>query len=173
MQTVPLISDAAVFRFLHSHKTGLHLNHAEKSLNHILRVLISREKHLKDISSSPDFSSSNHGVFPNNSVQWSIAWLSLLQWRDRAGFAPASLWMLSQLISSEIIRVPVTKCKPFFHKDWGLPQIPAIKIPMAAPRRHRLWLPGMSREKPWGNTMRRAKRPVAKVANQDVFYNIW
>ena len=29
MQTVPLISDAAVFRFLHSHKTGLHLNHAE------------------------------------------------------------------------------------------------------------------------------------------------
>ena len=48
MQTVPLISDAAVFRFLHSHKTGLHLNHAEKSLNHILRVLISREKHLKD-----------------------------------------------------------------------------------------------------------------------------
>ena len=55
MQTVPLISDAAVFRFLHSHKTGLHLNHAEKSLNHILRVLISREKHLKDISSSPDF----------------------------------------------------------------------------------------------------------------------
>ena len=59
MQTVPLISDAAVFRFLHSHKTGLHLNHAEKSLNHILRVLISREKHLKDISSSPDFSSSS------------------------------------------------------------------------------------------------------------------
>ena len=91
MQTVPLISDTAVFRFLHSHKTGLHLNHAEKSLNHILRVLISREKHLKDISSSPDFSSSNHGAFPNNSVQWSIAWLSLLQWRDRAGFAPASL----------------------------------------------------------------------------------
>ena len=44
-----------------------------------------------DISSSPDFSSSNHGAFPNNSVQWSIAWLSLLQWRDRAGFAPASL----------------------------------------------------------------------------------
>ena len=58
MQTVPLISDAVIFRFLHSHKTGLHLNHAEKSLNHILRVLISREKHLKDISSSPDFSSS-------------------------------------------------------------------------------------------------------------------
>lgn len=65
MQTVPLISDAAVFRFLHSHKTGLHLNHAEKSLNHILRVLISREKHLKDISSSPDFSSAHPDTFPD------------------------------------------------------------------------------------------------------------
>ena len=66
MQTVPLISDAVVFRLLHSHKTSFYLNHAEKSLYHILRVLISREKHLKDISSSPDFSSSNHGAFPNS-----------------------------------------------------------------------------------------------------------
>ena len=32
MQTVLLISDAVVFRFLHIHKTGLHLNHAENHL---------------------------------------------------------------------------------------------------------------------------------------------
>ena len=94
MQTVPLISDAAVFRFLHSHKTGLHLNLAEKSLNHILRVLISREKHLKDISSSPDFSSSPQTPSRNFSLPVAHVLGSLSQWRDRNGLTPFSLSML-------------------------------------------------------------------------------
>ena len=102
MQTVPLISDAVIFRFLHSHKTGLHLNHAEKSLNHILRVLISREKHLKDISSSPDFSSSPQTPSRNSSLPVDHVFGSLLQWRDRNGFAPFSL---SMLVATYILNV--------------------------------------------------------------------
>ena len=102
MQTVPLISDAAVFRFLHSHKTGLHLNHAEKSLNHILRVLISREKHLKDISSSPDFSSSLQTPSRNFSLPVAHVLGFLSQWRDRNGLTPFSL---SMLIATYILNV--------------------------------------------------------------------
>ena len=102
MQTVPLISDAVIFRFLHSHKTGLHLNHAEKSLNHILRVLISREKHLKDISSSPDFSSSLQTPSRNSFLPVDRILGSLSQWRDRNGFAPFSL---SMLIATYILNV--------------------------------------------------------------------
>ena len=102
MQTVPLISDAAVFRFLHSHKTGLHLNHAEKSLNHILRVPISREKHLKDISSSPDFSSSPQTPSRNFSLPVAHVLGSLSQWRDRNGLTPFSL---SMLIATYILNV--------------------------------------------------------------------
>ena len=101
-QTVPLISDAAVFRFLHSHKTGLHLNHAEKSLNHILRVLISREKHLKDISSSPDFSSSPQTPSRNSFLPVDRILGSLSQWRDRNGLTPFSL---SMLIATYILNV--------------------------------------------------------------------
>ena len=102
MQTVPLISDAVIFRFLHSHKTGLHLNHAEKSLNHILRVLISREKHLKDISSSPDFSSSPRTPSRNPSLPVAHILGSLSQWRDRNGLTPFSL---SMLIATYILNV--------------------------------------------------------------------
>ena len=102
MQTVPLISDAAVFRFLHSHKTGLHLNHAEKSLNHILRVPISREKHLKDISSSPDFSSSPQTPSRNFSLPVAMFSAPCHSGGMRNGLTPFSL---SMLIATYILNV--------------------------------------------------------------------
>ncbi len=113
MQTVPLISDAAVFRFLHSHKTGLHLNHAEKSLNHILRVLISREKHLKDISSSPDFSSSPQTPSRNFSLPVAHVLGSLSQWRDRNGLTPFSLSMLIATYILNVTQMSFNRKNPF------------------------------------------------------------